>query len=144
VTPLNDITAAGRAISDFRIAFTSKLPDDIKEDLAEIDASPSPVSRMVGVMELLYARYADIPAEGRDLVASLAGFCSSNGWHGLLDDNRGGKIAMAMIRENNSVPAGLPTQPKESDPKPKPEYALPEAIEPTVMPVPTPDTPVSS
>jgi hypothetical protein len=137
-----DIYAATRAISDFRIAFTVKLPDNIKEDLAEADADPSAVHRVLSVMELLYARAADLPPEGRELCAGLAALCGGNNWGGLFDDNRGGRIVQAMLRDNGEKFPGLTEQLPADDPVPLKQYTLqadiglePEAEPVVVMPV---------
>lgn len=117
---LDSIQAALAAVSNFLIAEGAALPDALRVALVESSGRPSPVDRIVEVGETLYSNASLLSDEGKMLCAALISFATLNGWHGLAEDNRGGRIAMAMRRETGEEPpAGLTWPEPESDPTPK-------------------------
>ncbi|MCK0531443.1 hypothetical protein [Sphingobium agri] len=117
---LDSIQAALAAVSHFLITEGAALPSDLRDALIESSGRPSPVDRIVEVGETLYANASLLSDDGKLLCAALVSFATLNGWHGLAEDNRGGRMAMAMRRETGEEPpAGLTWPDAESDPAPK-------------------------
>ena len=92
------------------------------EIVAKVEAlsvSPSPVDQIVQLGEYLYAHREDVADEGKDLGGALIAFATINGWHGLLEADRGNRIVQAMRRDlGETPPAGLDWPEPEDDPAP--------------------------
>ncbi len=102
----NEIGQLGLNLQNYLIAHGAALPEFTRNKVIEAAGSPSPVDRIVKVGEALYAA-PGLSDEGKTLVAQLISFAAMNGWHGLADDNRGGRIVMAMRRDlGDEAPGG--------------------------------------
>jgi hypothetical protein len=128
-TTFDSPLAARSAIINFAMDHADTLDEAAREQFLEIVSQPSPVDQIVMITELLYANAASLSDDGRDLVGSLAGYASLNFWHGMDQDGRGNRIALAMRRDNGeTAPEGSTFPDPETDPAPLPGYA-PEAPE---------------
>jgi len=145
---------ARTAIMDFMMDHGSDIPADMRKQIRELSSSPSPVDQIVRTGEFLYARKDEVGPEGRTLAGGLCSYASLNGWHGMNENDRGGKIQQAMARENGEEPVyGRPWPEPDQDPEPKPEFVRvveeptpePNPTEPNPAPVTPPDadTPTS-
>jgi hypothetical protein len=83
---------------------------EIIAKIQELSVLPSPVDQIVQLGEYLYTKAADISDEGKSLAGGLIAFATANGWHGLLDDNRGNLMVQDLCRDLGvtAVLAGLP------------------------------------
>lgn len=123
----DNIEALGKAAQSFIMLKGSNLPEKVRDDVIAALGAPSPVDRIVKTGEALYAARADLDADGQTLCAQLISFAAMNGWHGLAEDNRGGRIVMAMRRDlGEDAPSGSWPEP-ETDPAPLAAYAPPPA-----------------
>lgn len=86
-------------LQNFMMMKGGSLPAFTRDKLVAVVGSPSPVDRIVKAAEALYAVADVLDNEGRTVCAQLAQFAAINAWHGMQDDNRGGRIAQAMQRE---------------------------------------------
>ena len=103
----DNIEALGKASQTFLIMHGGSLPEHLRDQLLSALGAPSPVDRIVKAGEALYANAAGLNDEGKVLCAQLISFAALNGWHGLADENRGGRIVMAMRRElGEKAPSG--------------------------------------
>ena len=123
MTPIEDITAAKRALRRYATEAEGKLPADTFEQLEKLVDSPSPVDAIARTAELLYARRDELDDNGRTLVAQLASFAAVNAWHDMALNNRGGLIAQAMNRDmgGKAIPGQPKPQKADDDPAPAPE-----------------------
>lgn len=121
----DNIEALGKASQTFLMMHGGSLPEHLRDHLLSALGAPSPVDRIVKAGEALYANAADLDNDGKTLCAQLISFASLNGWHGLADDNRGGRIVMAMRRElGEKAPSGKwPVA--ADDPEALSQYAAP-------------------
>lgn len=123
----NEIGPLTKALLVYLIAKGSGLPDFAQENLAVAASAPSPVDRIVKSAEALYAIRDDLDADGQTVCAQLASFAAQNGWHGLEQDNRGGKMAQAMLRDmGEKAPVGK-WPAKDKDPAAAEEFVEPVA-----------------
>jgi hypothetical protein len=123
----DNIQALGNAAQTFVMLHGATLAEDVRDRVIAALGAPSPVDRIVKTGEALYAARADLNEAGKMLVGQLISFAAMNGWHGLAEDNRGGKIVMAMRRDlGEAAPAGGSWPEPEEDPEPLAEFALAE------------------
>jgi len=119
---------ARNAIMMYMMMHAGSLQEDTRTQLMGLATSPSPVDQIVRTGEFLYARADEVGSNGRDLAASLIAYASLNGWHGLAEDGRGGRIVMALRRDNGeTAPAGLSWPDPSNDPAPKTEFVRPDS-----------------
>lgn len=120
-----EIGQLGQNLQTFIMAKGSTLPEFTRAKLIEAVCSPSPVDRIVKAAETLYAVKDQLDSDGRTICAQLAQFAAVNGWHGMDQENRGGRIAQAMQRElGEKAPVGKwPTA--DTDPAPASEFVEP-------------------
>lgn len=117
MTPFDSITAAKNGLTTFLMTKGATLGEGLRGHLVDALACPSPVDMLVQSTEALYAARADLDADGKALIGSLAGFIVTNGWHGINTDDRGNRIVLAMRRDNGEeAPAGVIWPEPESDP----------------------------
>ena len=127
----DNIEALGKAAQTYVMLHGSTLAEDVRDRVIAGLGAPSPVDRIVKTGEALYAVHANLDDEGKVLVAQLISFAAMNGWHGLAEDNRGGRIVMAMRRDlGEEAPGGASWPDPESDPSPLAEYVPPAPTEP--------------
>lgn len=108
---------AGAALQRFMINHAVDLPEHTREHLIKLASHPSPVDRIVGSTEALYAAKDDLTKEGRDVTAQLAQFAAVHGFHGM--GERGQQIAAAMNRIGGyAAPAGSEWPAAADDPAP--------------------------
>lgn len=118
---------AGAVLQRFLIGHAGDLPEHTREHLITLASHPSPVDRIVGAAEALYAVKADLSKEGREVTAQLAQFAAVHGFHGM--GQRGQKIAAAMNRIGGYVaPTGMEWPSAADDPEPLAQY-VPEAAQ---------------
>lgn len=119
----NEIGLLGQNLQNYLIAHGTNLPEFTRDKVVEAVGSPSPVDRIVKVAEALYAAQGQLNAAGLTICAQLAQFAAINAWHGMSIENRGGRMAQAMLRElGEAAPAGTDWPLAENDPTPLPEY----------------------
>lgn len=120
----DNIEALGKAAQTFVMLHGAMLSEDTRERVIAALGAPSPVDRIVKTGEALYAVSGDLNDEGKTLVAQLISFATMNGWHGLPQDNRGGRIVMAMRRDiGEDAPDTMPWPTADTDPVPLAEFA---------------------
>lgn len=125
-----DITSANGIIQGYLITSGAALPDFTRQRLIEATAAPSPVDRIVNTAEILFASKDSLDNPAREVCAKLAFFATTNSWHGLTTDNRGGRIVQAMQRDmGEEAPEGMPWPDAETDPTPKAEFVEPAPTE---------------
>ena len=119
---------AGAVLQRFLIGHAGDLPEHTREHLITLASHPSPVDRIVGAAEALYAVKADLSKEGREVTAQLAQFAAVHGFHGM--GERGQLIAAAMNRIGGyAAPAGSEWPAAADDPAPLDRF-LAEADQP--------------
>lgn len=125
----DNVEVLGKNAQIFMMSHGMELPASLQDFLLAAMGAPSPVDRIVKFGEALYAAAADLDDEGKILCAQMIGFASRNGWHGLAEDNRGGRIVMAMRRQlGETSPSGNWPDP-EDDPAPLAEYTAIDEVE---------------
>jgi hypothetical protein len=118
---LNTIPDALGALQGFLIAKGAQLPPHTQGHLTAAMAKPSPVERLVGSAEALYAAAEDLDADGRIICAQLAQMAAQYGFYGM--ESRGVQIAQAMRRMNGeAAPAGSSWPAKDKDPAALAQY----------------------
>lgn len=131
MTPFTDLQQATTGIVAFMMTHGSGLPEATRDAVLTAAGQPSPVDQLMGTLEALYAAKADIPDEGKELVAKIAEIVTPLGWHGIQEDNRGSRIQMAMLRDlGEDAPEGMSWPDPEDDPAPSPRYAPAEPGDP--------------
>lgn len=131
----DNIAALGEASQTFIMMHGASLPEDVRTKVIAALGAPSPVDRIVKTGEALYAAREDLNDEGKTLCSQLISFAAMQGWHGLADENRGGRIVQAMRRDLGEKAPGSTKWPSaEDDPAPAPEFAKPVAAEPIAVP----------
>lgn len=123
--PFNSIGDAIAAIVQFDRAKFGSLPEHTQAELDRLaGVGISPVDRIVRTAEALFAERAALTRkQDRELVAGLMDFAALNGWHGLNDDNRAGRVASIMRAAN-----GDGRELADADvPEPRPEFLAPPA-----------------
>lgn len=143
------VSEAARCIQDFLFDRDAALPDDLRETLRDlVGPSVSPVDSVVKGAELMYARKDELPAEAQELAAGLALLAQQYNFHGLATDNRGSRMALALMRDAKiKAPTGVSYPKKEDDPAangafvPKTEFVSEANVVVTPPPVPVEETP---
>ena len=116
VQTFDTIADARKAVALFNFA---SLPTEIATKAIDFVASPSPVDQIVKTGEYLYAEKASITSDALSLAGGLIAFATINGWHGLLDGDRGNKIVQAVRRTlGETPPTGLSWPDAADDPAP--------------------------
>jgi hypothetical protein len=119
---MNEIGQLNQSLQAFLIEKGSALPEFCRTKIVEAVGSPSPVERIVKSCEALYAVKDVLDADGQMICAQLAQFAALNGWHGMDQDNRGGRIAQAMQRDlGEKAPTGDWPE-RETDPEASADY----------------------
>jgi hypothetical protein len=128
----DDIQTLGAAVQSYLMKNGSGLSKKLGADLIAALGAPSPVDRIVQAGECLYAARDELSGEGKELCAQLISFATMNGWHGLSEENRGGRIVMAMRRDlGEKAPSG--SWPKgDTDPEADARFAVSVEAEPAV------------
>lgn len=102
-----EIGQLGQNLQNFLMVKGAALPEFTRTKVIEAVGSASPVDRIVKAAEALYAAKAELDDEGKTICAQLAQFAAVNGWHGMAEENRGGRIAQAMQRDlGEKAPVG--------------------------------------
>jgi hypothetical protein len=138
-TSFTSVSEAARAVQDFLFDRDAALPDDLREKLRNlVGPTTSPVDTVVQGAEMMYARRDELAPEAQQLAAALALVAQQYNFHGMAEDNRGSKIALAMMRDSGVPKPTAVTYPtKKNDPEPKHEF-LTQDVEAVVV---NPDTP---
>lgn len=105
----------------------SAMPPHVQEELTRLaSVGISPVDRIVRTGEMLFANRSTLTRNSdRELSARLVEFAAMNGWHGLNEDNRAGRISATMMAEAGGAPVA------EADiPTPRDEFIPPKTPEP--------------
>lgn len=118
------------AIDQFLIEHARELEAAAKTALLDAAGKVSPVDKIVGVGEVLYAVRADLTAEGLTLGGQAIEFATRNAWHGLANDSRGSRMVDAMRRQLGEE---HPTSGEWPAPETDPE-AMVLGNQPTAMP----------
>lgn len=130
-TSFNGVSDAARAIQDFLYDRDAAIPDELRTKLRNlVGPTTSPVDAVVQGAELIYARKADLDPDLLCLGAGLALIAQQYNFHSLAENDRGSKMALAMMRDGNiEQPTGMTYPDVENDPEPKPEFSAetPEA-----------------
>lgn len=125
---LDNIQALGTAAQTFMMTHGSSLEATLQRHLLDALAAPSPVDRIVKAAEALYAARDTLNDDGKALCAQLMSHAALQGWHGLAEDNRGGRIVQAMCRDlGEPAPTGEWPAP-ETDPAPDSRYVPAEEM----------------
>lgn len=95
----DNLADLGVAVQNFMMMRGGNLPENLRSAMLTALGAPSPVERVVKTGELLYGSRDIINDEAKALCAQLISFAAMQGWNGLNDDNRGGRIVQAMRRE---------------------------------------------
>lgn len=128
MTTIDSFPSALAAIDDLRIEHGAGLLDHTRAQLRNIATKASPLDRVVGTVEALWAARADIGKPGRDTAAALALFVGGAGFPALALEGRGQRIAAALHRAGGySPPAGTDWPDPETDPETLAEYVADEA-----------------
>jgi hypothetical protein len=116
---LSDIPAAITAIDRFLMLHGRDFDDAAQGALLQASASPSPVDKIVGVGEVIYAMGATATDDARTLAAGLVEFASRYSWHGLATDGRGAGMVAALRRDlgEDAPLSGWPAA--DTDPAPR-------------------------
>lgn len=127
-----DNDAPRRALTNFLINHGSEMSQELRDKILEASSSASVPDAVVHTGELLFARRAELPKDGKVLGAQFADYRRANGWHRDQDDTSTRAIAIrdAMMREAGlkSLTGGaLPK--KEDDPEPLDRWKAPAAGE---------------
>ena len=141
-TSFTSVSEAARCVQEFLMDRDAALPDDVREKLkALVGPTSSPVDTVVRGSEIMYARREELAPEALALAGGLALLAEQYNFHGMAEEQRGSKMALAMMRDAKiKKPVGIEYPDKEKDPAPKAEYApLPEPTE-IDLPQPVPAT----
>lgn len=118
----DNIQDLGTASQTFMMMHGASLPEALRNTLLEAISAPSPVDRIVKTGEVLYAARDTLNDDGKALCAQLISFAALQGWHGLGDDNRGGRIVQALRRDlGEKAPSGK-WPAADTDPEPDSRY----------------------
>ena len=119
-TSINEALTALRALAYNPPA---SLPADLVVALTEASNEISPVTAIVNVSEVLYARRDELGKDELAIAAGLVSFATENGWHGLADgDDRGVGLVMALRREGGEKPVGKAWPEAKDDPEAKSQF----------------------
>lgn len=140
------VSDAARAVQEFLFDREAALPDELREKLKLlVGPATSPVDTVVQGAELMYARKKDLAPEALALAAGLALIAEQYNFHGMAQDNRGSRVALAMLRDAKARKPSLVEYPDAADdPEPKSDFMpLPEVVESDIPPPPVEDAPVA-
>lgn len=117
----DNITEAADAVNEWFWTNKNDMADDLVEAVQlHIGPTKSAVDLIVKTTEAIYARRATLDNAALQLAAGLASFASVWGFHDMADDDRGQRIASALLRDSGeSEPAGGEWPAVETDPEPK-------------------------
>jgi len=136
-TTFTSISDAARAVQEFLYDRDAAIPDELREKLkALVGPTTSPVDTVVKGAEFIYARRdQNLAPELMELGAGLALVAQQYNFHGMAEEDRGSKIALAFMRDAKvKKTVGVDYPKKDEDPHVKPEYVLPDT---TIVPEPT-------
>jgi hypothetical protein len=134
-TSFTSVSEAARAVQDFLYDRDAHIPDDLREKLRNlVGPTTSPVDTVVHGAEMIYARKDELSPELLELAAGLALVGQQYNFHGMANEDRGSKMALAFMRDAKvRKPVGIDYPKKETDPEPKSEFiATPQVLEPVV------------
>lgn len=139
------VSDAARAVQDYLMDHGSDVPVELRTKLRNlVGPTTSPVDTVVRGAELIYARKNDdLPDDLLELGAGLSLVAQQYNFHGMAEDDRGSKIALAFMRDAHiDKPVGVADYPDaDADPAVKDEFKPappPEAPEPESTEGPTP------
>jgi hypothetical protein len=126
LTPFENLQQPTTAIMAFMMQHGGDLPEFTRAKIMDLAAQPSPVDSIMGTLEALYAVRADLPDDGKALIARIAQLVTPLGWHGIMTDNRGPHMQLAMLRElGEEAPVGSSFGDPADDPAPNDSYVPP-------------------
>lgn len=137
-TSFTSISDAARALQDFLYDRDAAIPDELREKLRSlVGPTTSPVDTVVKGAELIYARRDQkLAPELMELGAGLALVAQQYNFHGMAEEDRGSKIALAFMRDAKvKQQTGVDYPDKKDDPEVNSVYALPAEAAPVTEPV---------
>lgn len=134
------IEACTRGIIAFLISSAAKLPSPAQLALQNAQSSSNSIDVVMSTIEALWAFRADLDDGGRMLVVALVQFVLPYDWYLIGQDNRGGRMQLAMMRDSGMEPAnGMPWPDPSSDPEVAYQYRQPVVTTPAdINPFPQP------
>ena len=115
-----NIREAQQRLSSYLITYGAALPAFTRGKVIEAQSAPSAVQRIVQSAEALYAAREGIGYDGRAMAAVLTQLATRHGWSKLDEDDRGGAMLGALLRENGEPPpAGMEWPDPADDPAPR-------------------------
>jgi hypothetical protein len=127
---ITDNSQARLEIAKFILAHQADAPAEVLEELNKLASSPVISEAVVMSGELLYARHAELPVEGKLLAAALSAYRIEWGWWRDPDGSstRARAIAHAMMREaGEPAPLGVEYGDAQGDPAPLEQFKAREA-----------------
>lgn len=120
------IMEGARAVQDYLFTGAVGIPEDVNLMLRDlVGPTVSPVDTVVKTAEILYARKSEIDAEAAELASGLALLAETYNFHGLAIDERGSRMALALMRDNEiPAPIGIEYPDSSTDPMPQEEYVV--------------------
>jgi hypothetical protein len=125
-TSFDGVSDAARAVQDYLMDHGPDVPEELRTKLRSlVGPTTSPVDTVVRGSELIYARKDDLPDGLLELGAGLALVAQQYNFHGMAEDNRGNKLALAFLRDAKvSAPTGITYPKKDDDPEVKDEFKV--------------------
>lgn len=107
------------AVDRFLMLHAATAPAAARDAILAASTKVSPVDKLVGIAEALYAARADLDAGALTIAGQVIEFCTRNGWHGLANDARGERMVAAIRRDlGEPHPSGGEWPAAGSDPEP--------------------------
>lgn len=117
------IGAAKAQLLTFLMEHGGDLPESTVQHLRDAQTCPSGVELLMRSIEALYAVGSAMTQATRALLIDLLPLVIDNGWWGMLDDNRGVRMRMAMLRDSGAEPPlGQDWPTPDTDPAPSPQF----------------------
>lgn len=142
----DSLPAASRLMQEFAAAELAALPEFTRGKVIDALSELNIADQLVKFGEAIYADAANVNSAARNAGAAIIGFASGftgyGPYHGLQNDNRGGRIVAALRRRNGHTspnPDGWPAA--STDPEPRADMVEPEEAvgEAPVPPLPAPE-----
>lgn len=117
----DNITEAAEAVNEWFWTGKNGMADDLVEIVQPlVGPTKSAVDLVVKTSEAIYARRATLDGPALQLAAGLASFAGVWGFHGMAEDNRGQRMALALRRDSGeNAPVGSEWPNSSEDPEPK-------------------------
>jgi hypothetical protein len=134
------IEACARGIIAFLIASAGKLPAPAQLALQNAQSSSNQIHVVMSTIEALWAYRDSLEDDGRMLVVALVQFAMPFDWYLIAQDNRGGRMQLAMMRDSGmEASPGFPWPDPSDDPEVAYQYRQPIVTTPAnINPFPAP------